>query len=150
DPRGLRAAREAIGHPDDIILTASTSEAYSFLFKLLCDPGDNILTPRPSYPLFEHLAALELVEMRTFPLEFHARWELHASRAKEKAGERTRALVVVNPNNPTGSFVAPAEQDALAALRLPIISDEVFLDYGRGTSFVRDDVLTFTLGGLSK
>jgi aspartate/methionine/tyrosine aminotransferase len=150
DPRGLRSAREALGDPDDIVITASTSEAYSFLFKLLCNPGDNVVTATPSYPLFEHLAGLELVELRTFPLEFHKRWELHAERVREQIDERTRAVIVVNPNNPTGSVVTPEEQEALAALRLPIISDEVFLGYSSGTSFIHHDALTFTLGGLSK
>ena len=156
DPRGLRSAREALAKPDekhvapdDFILTASTSEAYSFLFKLLTDPGDNVLTPSPSYPLFEHLASMELIELRPYALEFHRRWEIHDL----PANERTRAIVVVNPNNPTGSFVTRAEQDAIARRALPVISDEVFLDYaleGSGTSFLHDDVLTFTLGGLSK
>jgi aspartate/methionine/tyrosine aminotransferase len=154
DPRGLQAAREVLGrhlgcNPGDLLLTASTSEAYSFLFKLLCDPGDAVLTPTPSYPLLEHLAALELIRLETFPLEFHRRWEIHGVTPTPA----TRALIVVNPNNPTGSFVSASEQDALASLGLPIISDEVFLDYAldsQGTTFVRDDVLTFTLGGLSK
>ena len=150
DPRGLRSAREALGDPDNIVLTASTSEAYSFLFKLLCEAGDNVVTAVPSYPLFEHLAGLELIELRHFPLEFHRRWELHTSALREVIDERTRAIVVVNPNNPTGSFVTEQEQRDLASIGLPIISDEVFLDYGSGKSFVRDDVLTFTLGGLSK
>ena len=173
DPRGLRSAREAVAqllgcavaqshpseqpsnratqqpHPDDILLTASTSEAYSFLFKLLTDPGDEIVTATPSYPLLEQLAALEQIAIRTFPLEFHRRWEMHGTFLQPN----TRAIVVVNPNNPTGSFVTPAEQNAIASHGLPVISDEVFLDYpleGNGTSFARDDVLTFTLGGLSK
>ena len=154
DPRGLRSAREALAEElrcdaDDLILTASTSEAYSFLFKLLTDPGHAVLTATPSYPLLEHLASLELVELRTFAMEFHRRWEIH----DVPVDERTRAIIVVNPNNPTGSYVTPAEQDALASFRVPVISDEVFLDYpleGRGTTFVRDDTLTFTLGGLSK
>lgn len=154
EARGIRSAREALAaelrcDADDLVLTASTSEAYSFLFKLLADPGDAIVTARPSYPLFEHLAALELIELHTFALEFHRRWELH----DVPVDARTRAIVVVNPNNPTGSFVTPDEQDRVASLGLPIISDEVFLDYplgGSGVSFVRDDVLTFTLGGLSK
>jgi alanine-synthesizing transaminase len=150
DPRGLRSAREALGDPEHVILTASTSEAYAFLFKLLCDAGDNVITATPSYPLFEHLAGLELVELRTFALELQARWELHASRVRERIDERTRAIIVVNPNNPTGSVVTSDEQADLAAIGLPLISDEVFLDYSSGTSFVRDDVLTFTLGGLSK
>lgn len=154
DPRGLRPAREALAaelrcDADDLLLTASTSEAYSFLFKLLCDPGDEVLTATPSYPLLEHLAALEMVTLRMFAMEFHRRWEIH----DVPVAARTRAIVVVNPNNPTGSFVTPREQDALAAHGLPIISDEVFLDYpleGSGTTFVRHDVLTFVLGGLSK
>jgi aspartate/methionine/tyrosine aminotransferase len=153
DPRGLCTAREALAthpsDPDDFILTASTSEAYSFLFKLLTDPGDEVVMPVPSYPLLEHLAQLEHVKLRTCPLEFHRRWEIHGV----PVTDRTRAIVVVNPNNPTGSFVTPAEQDALASRGVPVISDEVFLDYpldATGTSFVRDDVLTFTLGGLSK
>ena len=154
DPRGILSARQALAaelncHPDDLILTASTSEAYSFLFKLLTDPGDVVLTATPSYPLLEHLASLELVELRTFAMEFHRRWEIH----DVPATPNTRAIILVNPNNPTGSFVSRAEQDALAAHGIPIISDEVFLDYpleGAGTTLVRDDVLTFTLGGLSK
>ena len=149
DPRGLTAAREALG--GDVILTASTSEAYGFLFKLLCDPGDEIVCGVPSYPLFEHLASLESVSLRAFEMEFHRRWELHAYRVQPT--DRTRAIVVVNPNNPTGSFVTPSEQEALASLGLPIISDEVFLDYpleGSGGTFQQPNVLTFTLGGLSK
>ncbi|HEX6159513.1 MAG TPA: pyridoxal phosphate-dependent aminotransferase [Thermoanaerobaculia bacterium] len=156
DPRGLLSAREALaahlGCPvGDLLITASTSEAYSYLFKLLTDPGDSLLTATPSYPLLEHLAALELVTLSHFPLEFHARWEIDFSRLA--VSPRDKAVVVVNPNNPTGSFVTPAEADRLASLGLPLISDEVFLDYAlesRGTSIVRDDVLTFTLGGLSK
>lgn len=150
DPRGLRSAREALGHPDDVILTASTSEAYAYLFKLLCNAGDNVVTAVPSYPLFEHLAGLELIELRHFALEFHRRWELHASNVRPAIDDRTRAIIVVNPNNPTGSYVTPSEQNDLATFGLPLISDEVFLDFGNGTTLQRDDVLTFTLGGLSK
>jgi len=157
DPRGLRSAREALARelacdPDDLIITASTSEAYSFLFKLLCDPGDNVLTATPTYPLLEHLASMELIELRTFALEFHRRWEIDPSRVRAALTPRTRAIVVVNPNNPTGSFVT--EQDELASINLPIVSDEVFRDYpldsSPAPSIVRDDVLTFALGGLSK
>jgi alanine-synthesizing transaminase len=158
DPLGLHIAREAVAaeiacDPDDVVITASTSEAYSFLFKLLCNPGDNVIVATPSYPLFEHLAALEMVELRSFALEFHRRWELHTDRVRELVDERTRAIIVVNPNNPTGSFIDAGEQDALADIGLPIISDEVFLQYpleGTGGTFVRGDILTFTLGGLSK
>ncbi len=153
-PRGIPSAREALGaelgcDPDDLLLTASTSEAYSFLFKLLTDPGDVVLTPAPSYPLIEHLASMESVELQSFPLEFQRRWEIQ----NVTVPPRTRAIVVVNPNNPTGSFVTPPEQAALAAHGIPIISDEVFLPYpieGSGSTFLREDLLTFTLGGLSK
>ncbi len=160
DPQslGMATAREAAAgdlhcDADDIAITASTSEAYSFLFKLLTDPGDEIITAVPSYPLLEHLASLELVKLRHFPLEFHRRWELHASRVAENLSDRTRAVVLVSPNNPTGSFVRDDELDAIAAFGKPLILDEVFRDYAfrgvpRTTS--RQDVLTFSLGGLSK
>jgi len=150
EPLGLRSAREALGDPDRTVITSSTSEAYGYLFKLLTDPGDAILTATPSYPLLEHLASLELIELHSFPLEFHKRWEIERSRVAEALTPRTRAIVVVNPNNPTGSYVTPREQDDLASFGVPLISDEVFFPYGDGTSLVRDDVLTFTLGGLSK
>ena len=158
DPLGLLSAREALAthlgcDADDLIITASTSEAYAFLFKLLCDPGDEIVTAIPSYPLLEHLGALELTSLRPFALELHRRWEIDLSRVRDAITARTRAIVVINPNNPTGSFVASDEQEALAGLGLPIISDEVFLDYpleANGSSFVRREVPTFILGGLSK
>jgi hypothetical protein len=132
DPRGLRSAREALAahlgcDAGELLITASTSEAYSFLFKLLTDPGDNVVTATPSYPLLEHLAQLELIEQRTFAMEFHRRWEIDASQIP--IDDRTRAIVVVNPNNPTGSYVSRDEQEALSRLGIPIISDEVFLDY---------------------
>ena len=148
-PKADEGAQGIAIHPDDFILTASTSEAYSFLFKLLTDPGERILTPTPSYPLLEHLASLEQISLSTFPLELHRRWEIHEIPSIEGA----KAIVVVNPANPTGSFVTAEEQEMLARYGLPIISDEVFLDYpldATGTTFVHDDVLTFTLGGLSK
>jgi alanine-synthesizing transaminase len=159
DARGTVSAREALSRelrcdPDDLVLTASTSEAYGYLFKLLSDPGDNFVTATPSYPLLEHLASLELVELRQFPLEFHRRWELDPGRMRATTTERTRAILVVNPNNPTGSYVTGAEQDAIAQSGLPIVSDEVFLPFAldglAGTTFAREDVLSFTLGGLSK
>ena len=157
-PLGIASAREAVARElgceaSDVIITASTSEAYSFLFKLLCDPGDAVLTARPSYPLLEHLAALELIGLHYFPLEFHKRWEIDPGRMRDALTDRTRAVLVVNPNNPTGSYVTGNEQDAIAHLGLPVISDEVFHPFAFGDaapSFVRDDVLTFTLGGLSK
>jgi aspartate/methionine/tyrosine aminotransferase len=158
DPRGLISARQALAtelgcSADDLLLTASTSEAYAFLFKLLCNPGDEVIAAVPSYPLLEHISGLESIGLRPFALEFHRRWEIDGQRVAQTIGDRTRAILVVNPNNPTGSFVSPEEQEALARLGSPIISDEVFLDYpleGSGSTFVREDILTFTLGGLSK
>ena len=157
-PLGLASAREALGRElgcdaDDIVITASTSEAYSYLFKLLCDPGDAILTATPSYPLLEHLAALELIELHSFPLDLHQKWEIDSSRLRSAMTARTRAILVVNPNHPTGSYVSASEQDQIAGIGTPVISDEVFYPFAfgaSGPSFVRDDVLTFTLGGLSK
>src|SRR5947207_14133149 len=123
---------------------------------LLTDPGDVIAIPTPSYPLVEHLAQLELITLRSFPMEFHRRWEIDASRVAKDV----KAIVVVNPNNPTGSFVTPQEFEALARLDIPIISDEVFLDYpltpdpsprmrGEGARRAGEGP-TFRLGGLSK
>lgn len=141
EPLGLPAAREAVAQhlgcdAGDIVITASTSESYSFLFKLLCDPGDAVATPVPSYPLLEHLAALELIELRHFPMEFHKRWELSNIPA-------AKALVVVNPNNPTGAYV---REDL--DLGIPIVSDEVFHEYDFGDP--APSFGDFRLGGLSK
>ena len=171
-PLGLADARSAVADdyarrdisvsPARIALTASTSEAYSLLFKLLCDPGDEVVIPQPSYPLFEHLTRLDAVEAVPYRLEYHGRWSLDLSSVERALTPRTRALLVVNPNNPTGNFVTAEELDALAALCGPrgiaIISDEVFAEYelddrcrsGRGRLLDRRDVLGFTLGGLSK
>jgi alanine-synthesizing transaminase len=170
EPFGLRSARQAVA--DDFarrgltvpihrtVLTASTSEAYSLLFKLLCDPGDAVLAPRPSYPLVEHLTNLDGVSLEHYHLEFHGRWEIDLQDVREKAGSgRVRAMIMISPNNPTGSVVTDAELDAMASLAherdLALISDEVFADYPlSGTppaSALRQDVaLTFALGGLSK
>jgi len=157
-PLGIASAREAVAREltcdaSDVVITASTSEAYSFLFKLLCDPGDAVLAAKPSYPLLEHLAALELIDLHYFPLELHKRWEVVDARMRDALTDRTRAILVVNPNNPTGSYITAAEQDAIASFGIPVISDEVFHPFAFGNaspSFVRDDVLTFALGGLSK
>ena len=157
-PLGIASAREAVARAmacdaADVVITASTSEAYSFLFKLLCDPGDAVLTATPAYPLIEHLAALELIELRYFALDFHQRWEIDTTRLQGALTDRTRAILVVSPNNPTGSYVSEPEQDEIARIGKPVISDEVFHPFAFGKaspSFVRDDVLTFTLGGLSK
>lgn len=166
-PFGLLSARRAIAQwmatqsiaidPERIALTASTSEAYSFLFKLLCDPGDDVLVPRPSYPLLAHLAQFEGIGLREYPIEstggFHvSRSALHAS-----VGERTRAVIAVHPNNPTGSFLERDELHALAELGVPLISDEVFAPYRlevardtpRSALELREG-LVMTLHGLSK
>jgi hypothetical protein len=167
EPFGLRSARELIAReynavPDRVVMTASTSEAYSWLFKLLCNPGDEVLVPRPSYPLFDYLAALESVAVRPYGLFYdHGAWCIDFHTLERALNERTRAIVVVNPNNPTGHFIARHELDTLAALcashGIAIISDEVFRDYAiqpRSDSVPTlgstENALTFTLHGLSK
>lgn len=171
-PLGMVAAREAVAEhlsargirvaPDRVVLTASTSEAYALLFKLLCDPADVVLVPQPSYPLFEHLTRLEGVVASPYALEYHGRWELNIASVRRAIEPRARAVLLVNPNNPTGSFVAPTELAAVRAIAaehdLAVISDEVFDLYslddavtGTAGALVDDsEVLTFTLGGLSK
>lgn len=159
-PLGITSAREAVAEllrtdAADVVITASTSEAYSFLFKLLGDAGDRIVTATPTYPLLEHLAQLEQLQLTHFPLEFHRRWEVGDEKVTAAIDGRTRAIVIVNPNNPTGSYVTADEQDVLAQHGIPLISDEVFYDYAvapplRISRLVRDDVLAFSLGGLSK
>jgi len=140
DPLGSRAARDAVaihhGHglrAEDLLLTASTSEGYGLLFKLLGDPGDEVLVPSPSYPLFEWLARLEGLQARPVPSYFHDRWHLDLGALEAAATPRTRAVVVVNPNNPTGHFLSRAEWDGLMALcarrGLALLVDEVFADY---------------------
>jgi aspartate/methionine/tyrosine aminotransferase len=174
DPRpfGAIEARRAVARdferqgvdvpPDRIVLTASTSEAYSIIFKLLADAGDEILVPRPSYPLFEHLARLDLVSVRTYELEYHGVWSIDFASVEHAFTSRTRAVLVVSPNNPTGSFIGSEELDRLAGLCAPrnaaIVADEVFSDYelepgasrSAGRVAMRDDILSFALGGLSK
>ncbi|MCE1203270.1 MAG: pyridoxal phosphate-dependent aminotransferase [Holophagaceae bacterium] len=140
DPQGARAAREAIafhhGHglrAEDLLLTASTSEGYGLLFKLLGDPGDEVLVPSPSYPLFEWLARLEGLKARPVPSYFHDRWHLDLGALEAAMSTRTRAVVVVNPNNPTGHFLTKTEWTALTAFcarhQLSLLVDEVFADY---------------------
>ena len=161
DPRGLESAREAIGLPEHSLLAASTSEAYSWLFKLLCDPGDEVLVPRPSYPLFEFLGQLECVDVRQYSLRYAEGWWLDFESLRDSITPRTRAILFVHPNNPTGQFLKHAELDQLAELcvtrNIALISDEVFAEY----SLVDDPArcatlgdngrcLTFVLGGLSK
>jgi aspartate/methionine/tyrosine aminotransferase len=171
-PFGRADAREAIAAdyrrqgvavpPARIVLTASTSDAYSLLFKLLANPGDDVLVPRPSYPLFDHLTRLDLVVTRPYDLDVHGGWAIDFASIERAITPRTRAVLVVSPNNPTGSFVREAELDRLAALCAPrdiaIIADEVFADYelepgaaaAAGRAASRGDVLAFALGGLSK
>jgi alanine-synthesizing transaminase len=148
--------------PERIVLTAGTSEAYSLLFKLLADAGDEVLVPRPSYPLFDHLTRLDLVAARPYALEYHGVWSLDADSVERAISPRTRAVLVVSPNNPTGSFVTQDELDRLASTcaqrETAIIADEVFADYelepgaraAGGRPVARNDVLSFSLGGLSK
>ena len=172
EPLGLLEARQAVSAeyvrqgvdvpPDRVALTASTSEAYGFLFKLLADSGDEVLVPRPSYPLFDHLTRLDLVEARPYDLEYHDSWSIDFASVERALTKRTRAILVVSPNNPTGSFLKPGELDRLAALcadrDLSLIADEVFRDYelapgaaaGAARVLDRRDVLVFSLGGLSK
>jgi aspartate/methionine/tyrosine aminotransferase len=169
--RGLDSAREAVAayycdrgtetQSGNVLLTASTSEAYAYLFKLLTNPGDEILAPRPSYPLFEFLAGLESVTIRQYPLRYDGAWHIDFDALEQAITPRTRGIVVVNPNNPTGSFLKRSELarlDLLAAGRgLAILSDEVFRDYAfaedadRVSTLVGDRrALTFSMSGLSK
>lgn len=168
-PFGLASARQAIAFdharrgvtidPDRVVLAASTSEAYTWLFKLMCDPGEAVLVPRPSYPLFEHLTALEGVRAVPFGLEYHGRWEIDFA-TLEDAPSATRALIVVSPNNPTGSYLSAREVERLFTLcrerGWTLIADEVFADYPLEVEAPltdlasHADVLAFSLGGLSK
>ena len=176
-PRGSLTAREAVSQyyagrgvepgraievaPSRILLTASTSEAYAYLFKLLANPGDEVLTPRPSYPLFDFLAALESVQVRQYPLRYDGAWHIDFGDLEDAIGDRTRAIVVVNPNNPTGSFLKREEWDRLETLAaghgLAVLSDEVFSDFAFGADAARvatlteaRRALTFSMSGLSK
>jgi aspartate/methionine/tyrosine aminotransferase len=170
DPRGMVSARTAVagyyvGHGadvsvDDLVLTTSTSESYSFLFRLLCDAGDEVLVAQPSYPLFDFLADLDDVRLRPYPLFYDHGWWIDFAELERAVTPRTRAIVVVHPNNPTGHWTGAGEREALEALcarcGLTLIVDEVFLDYPlrepAGHSFAcgKHPVLTFVLSGLSK
>ena len=171
-PFGLPDARAAVaatyagrGLPigtDRIVLTASTSEAYSILFKLLCDPGGSaVLTPVPSYPLFEHLARLDGVEQRSYPLEFHGDWTIDLAALDQAWTRATRAVLAVTPNNPTGSILHASDAAELsrrcASRDAALVLDEVFCDYplkegvgGEPEALVTPPCLLFRLGGLSK
>ncbi|MGH9530720.1 MAG: aminotransferase class I/II-fold pyridoxal phosphate-dependent enzyme, partial [Terriglobales bacterium] len=139
-PKGLLSAREAVAgyyredhntvvHPESIVLTTSTSEGYSYVFRLLCNPGDEILVPKPSYPLFEFLADLQDVKLVPYPLIYDHGWQIDFHSLTQAVNDRTRAMVAVHPNNPTGSFVSSSERSALNLLccdnNLALIVDEV-------------------------
>ena len=169
-PFGLASARKAVAaemstsgvkvSPERVVLTSSTSEAYSLLFKLLCDPADCVLVPEPSYPLFELLTKLDAVEPVAYQLEHHAVWSIDRESMKGACGPRTRAILVVSPNNPTGSMLRADDREWLVeyaqAGHYAIISDEVFSGYpivprpDAASMLGESRVLTFTLGGLSK
>ncbi len=143
--------------PSSILLTASTSEAYAWLLKLLCERGDNVLVPRPSYPLLDFLAELEDVSLRRYSLRYEGRWRIDLDSLESTIDARTRAVIVVHPNNPTGSLLSRSEADGLrricAERDLALISDEVFLDYttvAAGSLATDSPCLTFALDGLSK
>ena len=169
DAKGLLTARRAVAAyyaprgtkipVDDIILTTSTSEAYSFVFRTLCNPGDEILVPAPSYPLFSYLADIQDVRLVRYPLLYDHGWQLDFHALEQATTPRTRAIIVVNPNNPTGHFCKLAEIAKLNGIcstrRLALIADEVFLDFAlqskKPPSFAANpSVLTFTMSGLSK
>lgn len=170
---GLRDARRAVAadyerrgvsvSAERIVLTSSTSEAYSLLFKILCAPGDEVLVPRPSYPLFEHLTRLDAVGSVPYDLEYHGTWSIDLAALEQALSPRTRAVLAVSPNNPTGSYLKTEELEAIerlcAAHGIAVVVDEVFADYplGRdrrslsiGNPVACREALTFSLGGLSK
>jgi len=171
NPRGMLTAREAVckyysAHqaslePQQIFLTTGTSEAYSWVFRLLCDGGDEVLIAQPSYPLFDFLAVLDDVRLIPYPLIYDHGWQMDEESLRQRITPRTRAIALVNPNNPTGHFTKPWEREMLERLcrehGLALIVDEVFLDYGLDRSAVAHSfaqgpspVLTFVLSGLSK
>jgi alanine-synthesizing transaminase len=170
NPRGLDLARQAVLEyyrehgvefaAEQIFLTATTSEAYSFIFRLLADPGDRLLAPQPSYPLFEFLTRLNDLELAHYALVEQDSWRIDRNLLERQISDRTRAILVVHPNNPTGSFVHNSDRDFMvdrgAARHLALIADEVFHDYSMSESkepqsFASENrILTFTLSGLSK
>jgi alanine-synthesizing transaminase len=169
NPKGLRTAREAVAgyyadcgetvSPEDLILTASTSEAYSYVFRTLCNPDDEILIPAPSYPLFEFLSRIQDVKLKRYPLIYDHGWQMDFHGLEQAITPQTRGVVVVNPNNPTGHFCTGNDVPRLNRMCLDrgmaIIADEVFLDYPlepglAKTSAANAGALTFTMSGLSK
>ena len=168
-PKGLRRAREAVTDyycdrgevvdPESLVLTSGTSEGYSYVFRLLANPGDEILVPKPSYPLFDFLADLQDVKLVPYPLIYDHGWQIDFHSLERALGPSTRGIVLVNPNNPTGSYLNAEERDRLNGIcrehSLALIVDEVFLDYALDgpphPSFAASQgALTFTLSGLSK
>jgi alanine-synthesizing transaminase len=169
NPRGRLSAREAVAEyyrdhgatvpVDDIFLTTSTSEAYSYVFRTLCNPGDELLIPEPSYPLFDFLADIQDVKLVRYPLIYDHGWQIDFHSLEQAIASRTRGIIIVHPNNPTGHFCKPAEMAKLSEIceerQLAIIADEVFLDFGlkeeRCATFAANSgALTFTLSGISK
>ena len=175
ESKGLFEAREAVAEyyagragfsgssvwidPERILIASGTSEAYSHIFRLLCEAGDEILVPAPSYPLFEFLADLADIRLVPYPLLYDHGWQIDFASLREALTPRSRAVLVVHPNNPTGSFVKPREAAELAeicaAQEMAIVADEVFLDYTSGatpahTFALSDSALAFTLSGISK
>src|SRR5258708_26710908 len=169
NPRGLESARRAVSayyadreesvSVEDIFLTTSTSEAYSYVFRTLCDPGDELLIPSPSYPLLDFLADIQDVNLVRYPLLYDHGWQIDFHALEQAITPQTRGVIVVHPNNPTGNFVKSAEMAKLnsicSAREMAIIADEVFLDFAlngeRAASFAANrEALTFTLSGLSK
>lgn len=167
--KGLANARSAVADyyggrgervdVESILLTTGTSEAYSFVFRLLANAGDEILVAKPSYPLFDFLADIQDVKLRPFPLLYDHGWQIDFHALTEALTEHTRGIVLVHPNNPTGTFVSPGERERLneicAARQIALIVDEVFLDYShdgrqRQSFATNTNALTFTLSGISK
>ena len=157
--KGYYAERGATVPLDDIVLTTSTSEAYSFVFRLLCNPDDELLIPAPSYPLFAFLADLQDVKLVRYPLVYDHGWQIDFHVLEQVITPRTRGIIVVNPNNPTGHFVKAGElvrlNEICAQREMALIADEVFLDFALGSQgglscAANSDALTFTLSGLSK
>ncbi len=169
EPRGLETARRAVvgyyaGRSEnvaieDIVLTVSTSEAYSFVFRLVCNAGDEVLLPSPSYPLFDFLADIQDVNLVQYPLIYDHGWQIDFHSLEQLITPRTKAVIVVHPNNPTGHFTKTAERERLneicSAREMAIIADEVFLDFSESRTPARSFVsnsgaLTFTMSGISK
>ena len=169
DPKGLETARQAVAayyaarsnevSIENIFLTTSTSEAYSFVFRMLCNPGDELLIPSPSYPLFEFLADIQDVKLMRYPLVYDYHWQIDFHALEQAITSRTRGAIVVHPNNPTGHFCKPEDltrlNEVCSARQMALIADEVFLDFAltgaQPLSFATNTgALTFTMSGLSK